>query len=172
MVTTEFEISLKYNGGSACKKYRENHRTLRDCLNSVKIYLRKVMSKQADNNTASAYIAYDGRGDNYFYSLRGNHLFLESIRINRPIPADQDIKFLAWKVANEKHLALEALKKNIEIWKSNPADAKRPMMGNIYLWFCSPAYGHNDFNRWKAMPIEGNERFCETICKLADKYFV
>lgn len=172
MATTEFEISLKYNGGSAYKKYRENHSTLRDCLNSVKTYLRKVMSKRAGNNTASAYIAYDGRGYNYFYSLRGNHLFPESIRINRPIPADQDIKFLDWKVANEKHLAIEALKKNIEIWKNNPADAKRPTMGNIYLWFCSPAYGYHDSNKWRAMPIKGNERFCETICKLADKYFV
>lgn len=172
MITTEFEISLKYNGGSVYKKYIENHRTVWDCLKSVQNYLRKVMSRQAGNNTASAYIPYDGRGYNFFFSLRGNHLFLESMNNINPIQADQDLKSLAWKVANEKHLAIEALKKNIEIWKNNPDDAKRPMMGDTYLWFCSPDYGLYDSNRWKAMPIEGNERFCETICKLADKYFV
>ena len=91
---------------------------------------------------------------------------------NKPIPTDQAIKSFAWKKANEKHLAIEALKKHIEIWKTNAAYAKRPMMGNTHLWFCSPVYGFSDYNKWRAMPIEGNERFCETICKLADKYFV
>lgn len=91
---------------------------------------------------------------------------------NKPIPTDQAIKSFAWKKANEKHLAIEALKEHIEIWKTNAAYAKRPMMGNTHLWFCSPVYGFSDYNKWRAMPIEGNERFCETICKLADKYFV
>lgn len=91
---------------------------------------------------------------------------------NKPIPADQAKKSFAWKKANEKHLAIEALKEHIEIWKTNAAYAKRPLMDNNYLWFCSPVYGIFDYNKWRAMPIEGNERFCETICKLADKYFV
>ena len=180
MKKIEFEISLKYNGESAYTNYTETHRTLIDCLNSVKNYLKKVMYQQA-YNTVSVCIMFEGRFYNYFFSLRGNCLFSEldnayyppfAQKANRPIPADQIIKYFVWKVANEKHLAIEALKKNIEIWKNNPADAKRPTMGNIYLWFCYPAYGHHDPNKWRAMPIEGNRRFCETICKLADKYFV
>lgn len=91
---------------------------------------------------------------------------------NKPIPTDQAKKSFAWKKANEKHLAIEALKEHIEIWRTNPAYAKRPLMDNNYLWFCSPVYGISDYNKWRAMPIEGNQRFCETICKLADKYFV
>ena len=91
---------------------------------------------------------------------------------NKPISTDQTRKAIAWKAANAKHLAIEALKEHIEVWKTNPAYAKRPMMGNINLWFCSPVYGFSDYNKWMSMPIEGNERFCETICKLADKYFV
>lgn len=91
---------------------------------------------------------------------------------NKPIPTDQSRKSFAWKEANAKHLAIEALKEHTEIWRTNPAYAKRPMMGNTHLWFCSPIYGFSDYNKWRAMPIEGNERFCETICKLADKYFV
>lgn len=180
MKTVEFEISLKYDGGSAYTNYTENHRSLRDCLNSVKSYLKKVMYQQS-YNTASVCIMFEGWFYNYFFSLRGNCLFSEldnayyppfAQKAKGPIQADQIIKYFVWKVANEKHLAIEALKKNIEIWKINPADAKRPMMGNIYLWFCSPAYGYSDSNKWMAMPIKGNERFCETICKLADKYFV
>ena len=48
---------------------------------------------------------------------------------------------------------------------------KRPIMGEKYLYFASPVYGLSDYNKSEIMPIEGNERFCETICKLADKYF-
>ena len=49
--------------------------------------------------------------------------------------------------------------------------AKRPMMGNTHLYFCSPVYGHSDYNKWCALPIEGNEHFCQTIIKYADKFF-
>lgn len=49
--------------------------------------------------------------------------------------------------------------------------AKRPMLGLTHLYFCSPVYGHSDYNKWCALPIKGNERFCETIIKYADKYF-
>lgn len=84
----------------------------------------------------------------------------------------EDVNYHAWKVANAKHIALQAFKDNIRMWSESPNYAKRPMMGRTHLWFCSPAFGHRDYNKWCAMPIKGNERFCETICKLADKYFV
>ena len=76
MATTEFEISLKYNGGSTFTNYTETHRTLNSCINSVKSYLRKVMFQQA-GNTASVCITFDGKNHNYFFSLRGHRLFLE-----------------------------------------------------------------------------------------------
>lgn len=49
--------------------------------------------------------------------------------------------------------------------------AKRPMLGYTHLYFCSPVYGHSDYNKWRALPIEGNERFCEIVIKYADKFF-
>lgn len=49
--------------------------------------------------------------------------------------------------------------------------AKRPMYGHTHLYFCSPVYGHQDYNKWCALPIEGNERFCETVIRYADKFF-
>ena len=49
--------------------------------------------------------------------------------------------------------------------------AKRPMMGKTHLYFCSPVYGHNDYNKVRSIPIAGNERFCELLIKYADKYF-
>ena len=56
---------------------------------------------------------------------------------------------------------------------SNPSSnyAKRPMLGDTHLYFCSPAYGHRDYNKWRALPIKGNERFCEVVIKYADKFF-
>lgn len=69
----------------------------------------------------------------------------------------------------------DALKKAVDAVKeyiANPTSpyAKKPMMGFTHLYFCSPAYGHQDYNKWRSVEIKGNEKFCETICKLADKY--
>ena len=49
--------------------------------------------------------------------------------------------------------------------------AKKPMLGHTKLYFCSPNYGHKDYNKYSALRIKGNERFCELIVKLGDKYF-
>lgn len=69
---------------------------------------------------------------------------------------------------SEKHQVIAALKKFI----SNPASnyAKQPMYGFTHLYFCSPVYGHKDYNKWMAIPIKGNERFCELVVKLGEKY--
>lgn len=82
---------------------------------------------------------------------------------------DQVRKSVAYYDANIKHFVLQTLRANILISRS--AYAKRPMMGKSHLWFCSPLHGFNDYNKWSAMEIKGNERFCEVICRLADKYF-
>ena len=55
--------------------------------------------------------------------------------------------------------------------EAGSAYAKRPMMGKTHLYFCSPVYGHNDYNKVRSIPIAGNERFCELLIKYADKYF-
>lgn len=49
--------------------------------------------------------------------------------------------------------------------------AKKPMLGHTHLYFCSPVYGHSDYNKWRALPIEGNEAFCEAVIKYANKFF-
>lgn len=74
-----------------------------------------------------------------------------------------------FKEQNAKHLAMEAFREELKRGLDNYT--KRPMMGHAHLYFCSPVYGHADYNKWCAMPIKGNERFCEVLCKLADKYF-
>lgn len=72
-------------------------------------------------------------------------------------------------MANIKHEAIQYLKEQLKDVHS--PYAKRPMMGYTHLYFCSPVYGHSDYNKWRCMPIKGNEKFCEVIIKLADKYF-
>ena len=69
---------------------------------------------------------------------------------------------------SEKHQVIAALKKFIADPTSNYA--KKPMYGYSNLYFCSPVYGHKDYNKWRAIPIKGNERFCELIVKLGEKY--
>ena len=69
---------------------------------------------------------------------------------------------------NDLKQAVDAVKEYI----ADPCNpyAKKPMMGFTHLYFCSPAYGHQDDNKWRSIEIKGNEKFCETICKLAEKY--
>ena len=55
--------------------------------------------------------------------------------------------------------------------EAGSAYAKRPMMGKTHLYFCSPIYGHDDYNKVRDIPIAGNERLCELLIRYADKYF-
>jgi hypothetical protein len=48
---------------------------------------------------------------------------------------------------------------------------KRPILGQTGLYFCSPLYGHRDYNKTRVCDIKGNERFCELVIRYADKFF-
>lgn len=78
-------------------------------------------------------------------------------------------KIIQFREQNAKHIAIQALRD--EIARGFDSYTKRPIMGHTHLYFASPVYQHSDYNKWCAMPIKGNEKFCETICRLADKYF-
>lgn len=64
---------------------------------------------------------------------------------------------------------VEELKRNIRDGLNNYT--KVPVLGYTNLYFVSPYYGHRDYNKWCALPIKGNEKFCKTLIKLAKKYF-
>jgi len=68
----------------------------------------------------------------------------------------------------KQHIVQELLR-NCADPKSNYA--KRPVYGHTHLYFCSPIFGHADYNKWRAIPIKGNERFCELVVRYADKFF-
>ena len=74
-----------------------------------------------------------------------------------------------FEAANIRHICVKMFFDELERGIDNYS--KRPMLGHTHLYFCSPVYGHNDYNKSQMMPIEGNERFCEVLCKLADKCF-
>lgn len=61
---------------------------------------------------------------------------------------------------------------NIKLANEGSPYAKVPMMGYTNLYFCSPDYGHSDYNKWRAIGIAGNERFCETVMRYADKHII
>lgn len=69
---------------------------------------------------------------------------------------------------NIRHITMCMLRE--EIARGTDNYTKRPIMGKTHLYFASPFFGHKDYNKASVMPIHGNERFCELICKLADKY--
>ena len=69
---------------------------------------------------------------------------------------------------NYRHMAMCKLRE--EIARGTDNYTKRPIMGKTRLYFASPFFGHDDYNKACMMSIRGNERFCDLICKLADKY--
>ena len=47
---------------------------------------------------------------------------------------------------------------------------KVPMMGHTHLYFCSPSYGHADYNKVCTCSIEGNEEFCQKIINIGKRF--
>lgn len=41
--------------------------------------------------------------------------------------------------------------------------SKVAMMGETYLYACSPVFGHKDYNKSRMLLRKGNERFCEIL---------
>lgn len=76
---------------------------------------------------------------------------------------------IQFREQNAKHIAIQVLRD--EIARGLDSYTKRPIMGHTHLYFASPVYQHSDYNKWRSLEIKGNERFCEVICRLADKYF-
>lgn len=72
--------------------------------------------------------------------------------------------------ANVRHFALSMFRNEI----NRPFDSytKRPVMGETHLYFVSPTYGFDDYNKRRMMPIKGNERFCELLVRMGDKVFL
>ena len=82
---------------------------------------------------------------------------------------DQVRKSIEFDKENAKHLVMQHFREEVRRGWDNYT--KRPIMGHTYLYWVSPFYGHSDYNKSRALPIVGNERFCDLICRLADKYF-
>ena len=47
---------------------------------------------------------------------------------------------------------------------------KVPIIGHTHLYFCSPSYGHADYNKICTCSIEGNEEFVNKIVKIGEKF--
>lgn len=67
-----------------------------------------------------------------------------------------------------RSIAIDMLRKLIT--EENGNYTKVPMLGFTHLYFCSPAYGHSDYNKVRTCLIEGNEDFCSKIIEIAEKF--
>lgn len=72
---------------------------------------------------------------------------------------------------DDSHYRSVALQMLRRLLTENPGNyTKVPMMGYTHLYFCSPSYGHADYNKICTCSIEGNEEFCEKICDIARRH--
>jgi len=69
-----------------------------------------------------------------------------------------------------KAVALECLRELL----TNPVSSytKVPMKGHTHLYFCSPVYGHRDYNKVMTCELNGNEAFVTQILNLANRFLV
>lgn len=74
-----------------------------------------------------------------------------------------------YRVKNCRHIAMRMLRE--EIANGITPYSKRPMIWGNNLYFAPPVYWHEDYNMYFSMPIKGNERFCELLFRVADKYY-
>ena len=72
----------------------------------------------------------------------------------------------------DSHYRTVALEMLRELHDENHGNyTKVPMRGHTRLYFCSPVYGHADYNKVKTCNIEGNEEFCAKILDLGERIF-
>ena len=77
----------------------------------------------------------------------------------------------------EKLMLLERKFKIVNYLKeqiARPKDnyTKVAMLGMTVLYFCSPDFGHSDYNRWRTnLPIEGNEKFINKVISISNRVF-
>ena len=72
---------------------------------------------------------------------------------------------------DDSHYRSVALQMLRRLLTENPSNyTKVPMMGHTHLYFCSPSYGHADYNKVRTCNIEGNEEFVNKIVKIGEKF--
>jgi hypothetical protein len=68
-----------------------------------------------------------------------------------------------------KEVALDMLRR---LWNESVSSySKVPMFGFTRLYFCSPDYGHDDYNKVRACEIKGNEEFCKKVVELGERIY-
>lgn len=63
------------------------------------------------------------------------------------------------------HMLRRLIKENLSPY------TKIAMYGFTHLYFCSPIYGHKDYNKVKCCKIDGNENLCAKIFNLSEKIY-
>lgn len=72
----------------------------------------------------------------------------------------------------DRHYRFEALEMLRRLASENVSSyTKVPMLGHTRLYFCSPSYGHSDYNKVRTCAIEGNETFCNKVIDLGERIF-
>lgn len=149
----------------------------RDINTPTREEIREIMSKGSATDLAKCFVVCTG--------LKYNWLEAEDFfgRFARSRKQYKRIEKLLYE-AHTKHgrciyeydqyygrrwQCVEELKRNIREGLTNYT--KVPVLGYTHLYFVSPYYGHSDYNKWCALPIKGNEKFCETLIKVAKKHF-
>ena len=71
----------------------------------------------------------------------------------------------------DSHYRNEALEMLRDLLTENHGNyTKVPMLGRTRLYFCSPAYGHADYNKVRTCKIEGNEVFCDKVIEIGNRF--
>lgn len=137
--------------------------------------IREIMSKGSATDLAKCFVVCTGLN---YYWLEAEEFFGRFARSKKQYKRMENLIYEAHtkhgrciydQYFGRRWQCVEELKRNIRDGLTKYT--KVPVLGYTHLYFVSPYYGHSDYNKWCALPIKGNEKFCETLIKLAKKYF-
>lgn len=101
----------------------------------------------------------------YFFSYEATERTLTHIKLIDEL----FIKKGAYRSINYKEVALRMLRR---LWEEEISSyTKVPMLGFTRLYFCSPYYRHDDYNKVRTCEIKGNEEFCKKIVELGERIY-
>ena len=161
-------IMKTYNGKNITKKYIQSVIRTEDSTEIFRLY-HQLYGGRVKKVDVYYFVCEYAPTKSLCHKAASLTWLIRRSKLSDAIERDQIRKEFAWRKDNARHIVLcrfrEELKRGFDNY------SKCPTMGHAHLWWCSPVYGHDDYNKSIALPIAGNERFCELICRLAQKYF-
>ncbi len=143
------------------KKYIDEVLRTMDCTAIYELYFQVNGKKASDSWEVAKFIEVNA-------PTRGIYRAARDIVYKRPYDERMLRAENEYKRANPYSVEMHRLRYYMA--QGYGAYTKIPILGKTHLYWCSSNYCHSDYNKHSTLLIKGNERFCELICRVAQRW--